>query len=131
MKPVDQKYLHDPDNGSTGDCMRASVASVLELPIEEVPHFALKPARECTADYVRFLAERGYAVYCTYGEDGMASHPEILPGEHEYYFGVGPSPRDKNVTHQVVCHKGKVVHDPHPDKTELDGMNYFEILLKL
>lgn len=38
MKPVRQLYRHDPANGVYGDCWRACIASVLELPIEDVPH---------------------------------------------------------------------------------------------
>jgi hypothetical protein len=39
MKPVDQEFVHRPDIGQHGDCQRAVIASLLELPITEVPHF--------------------------------------------------------------------------------------------
>lgn len=40
MTPVKQRYKHDPENGVWGDCHRAAVASVLDLALDDVPHFA-------------------------------------------------------------------------------------------
>jgi len=131
MKPVNQIYLHDPDNNSVGDCWRACIASVLELPIEEVPHFGLLDVREGRREELKFLSKYGYTIYAIYGDGSMGNHPKIEVDENEYYFAIGVSPRDKNVHHQVVCHKGEIVHDPHPDKTNLKSISHFEILLKL
>lgn len=39
MIPLKQKYKHDPENGIYGDCYRTCIASILEMNIEEVPHF--------------------------------------------------------------------------------------------
>jgi hypothetical protein len=39
MKPIDQEFMHDPEKGIIGDCFRACIASILELDINEVPHF--------------------------------------------------------------------------------------------
>ena len=131
MKEVNQSILHDPDNGKNGDCWRASIASVLELPIEDVPHFADMNIREGRMSELKLLAKHGFTAYTIYGEKSMNDHPKMLPDDNEYYFAIGPSPRNKDINHQVVCHKGKIVHDPHPDKTGLAGISYFEILLKL
>lgn len=51
MTPVDQQHLpdpargdgHDPD-GIAGDCLRASLATILDLPADQVPHVAHYPA---------------------------------------------------------------------------------------
>lgn len=40
MTPVDQTILHDPDAGLYGDCQRAVIASLLDLPIDSVPNFS-------------------------------------------------------------------------------------------
>lgn len=131
MKPINQSILHDPEHGKNGDCWRACIASVLELPIEDVPHFGDMDDRKGRMVELQLLAKYGFTIYSIYGDGGMANHPEILPEDHEYYFAIGPSPRDKNISHQVVCHNGKIVHDPHPDKTNLSGISHFEILLKI
>ncbi len=39
MIPLMQRNHHDPANGIYGDCHRAAIASLLELPMDDVPHF--------------------------------------------------------------------------------------------
>ena len=58
MTPVDQRVLdHDPARGRFGDCLRACVASVLELPYEAVPQFAV--ADDWVERLQEWLAPRG------------------------------------------------------------------------
>lgn len=135
MKKINQEILHDPENKIMGDCWRACIASVLELPLKDVPHFELLDIREGRRKELKFLAKHGYTIYAIYGEGKMGNHPKMMSDENEYYFAIGSSPRyfekNKSVSHQVVCHKGKIVHDPHPDKTNLGSISHFEILLKI
>ena len=121
--------MHDPENGKEGDCWRACVASIFELPIEDVPHFVTLGDRNRTKEYIKFLYKRRWGIYSVTTEN--EDFPCITKDEHEYYFAIGPSPRFKNATHMVVCHKGEIVHDPAPDKQGVDSINYFEILFKL
>ncbi len=130
MIPINQKKLHDPKKGVNGDCMRACVASVFELPIEEVPEFEDMSTREYNHEYIKFFGKKGYGLYSLYVEAG-GKHPEMLKDECEYYFMVGPSPRGFDADHQCVGYKGKLVHDPHPDKTGLKSLRNIEILVKL
>lgn len=45
MIPVMQEVVGDGKEGRPiGDCLRACVASIFELPIEDVPHFAAAPS---------------------------------------------------------------------------------------
>lgn len=39
MTPVTQEFRHDPKNFIWGDCHRAALATILDLPISKVPHF--------------------------------------------------------------------------------------------
>lgn len=50
MKPVNCTVKDDPANGSYGDCVRACVASILEMESDQVPHFyANGPAEDLEA----------------------------------------------------------------------------------
>lgn len=129
MIPVNQSIIHDPKNGKNGDCWRAAIASVLELSINEVPHFGDMEYIEGIKAELRFLMKYGFSLYRIYMPAG--EYPKLTEDECPYYFIVGASPRDKNITHQVVGYKGKIIHDPHPDKTGLTSINHFEILFKL
>ena len=121
MKPADQQFVHRPDIGQHGDCQRAVIASLLELPIAEVPHF-LQDANGDPDEYwlalQRFCREHGF-VYLTvparsggafFGDEGQVFH-EIS----------GPSPRGNGVSHAVVGCNGEVVFDPHPSRAGLAG----------
>lgn len=112
MKPVDQEFLHKPEEGSVGDCLRACLASVLELPIADVPHFAkLYPtAPECWCEVFDWLEDRGHE----YVYVGL-----INLDRDRFYIASGPSPRSGR--HAVVCKGSEVIHDPHPSKSGLTG----------
>lgn len=105
MIPVDQQFLHDTETGSVGDCFRACIASVLELPIEAVPHFALLGSR-----WQRVLD--GYLA-------GLSREIEWAPGlppEDLWAIVTVTSPRSQDIKHSVIWHGGKMVHDPHPSR---------------
>lgn len=125
MTPVKQQYKHNPPE-TYGDCHRAALASLLDLPIEQVPHFmdGLSPdegeAFETRQD--EFLNSRGldcirFPVQAeSLGETCYAANvwnPDklfLLGGESKN--GVG---------HTVVAGKDGVVHDPALDNSGIIG----------
>ena len=116
MKPVMQTIM---DN-KKGDCFRACVASIFELPIEEVPNFVDVPTDSKHGWWpavIQFFVERGY--YPLPFEIGdFTSGGWALP--EGYQIISGESPRG-NWDHAVVAKDGKIVHDPHPEGTGLDS----------
>jgi len=134
MIPVDQSIIHDPDNKRYGDCWRACVASVLEISLGKVPHFAgngKEDQGDPTKEYLRFMAKHGFLVMSMHmpvGKNGLVNHPVPADDEHPYYFIIGKSPRFKDVDHICVGYQQGLIHDPHPDKTGLDSISVFEIL---
>lgn len=123
MTPVDQEFVHKPEIGQYGDCQRAVIASLLNLPICDVPHFLHD------GDTYEFW-DRIQSFLITYGYQWMvfkkspAGVGELFFGSDEidiYHEISGVSPRDPNVRHAVVGCNGVIVHDPHPDKTGLAG----------
>ena len=120
MKKVDQIITHDPENGVYGDCQRACIASLLELDINEVPHFHESGKED---DFHRslnqFLGERGLVcIAFKFGSglvfEDLVSLPDPIDCYHMIY---GYSSR--GVFHAVVGLNGEVVHDPHPAKEGL------------
>jgi hypothetical protein len=104
MKPVDQTQF--AGEGVGGNCVQASVASILELPLSDVPHFlAIADApNQWELAMMDWMEERGVGYIRREGE-------WIFDG---YYLASGPSPR--GVSHMVVYHDGKLAHDPHPSR---------------
>lgn len=143
MTPVDQTSFYDPDappNRQRGNCLTAVVASLLELPIDEVPNFVQDHVDHDLADESdggdwnwwtrlhRFIAERGHRMHYLRNVEAAEPHPshddgfaDPEPGEH--YAVAGVSPRDPRIHHIVIYRDGVMVHDPHPDRTGLASID--------
>ena len=115
-----QQFIHDPENGSVGDCWRACIAGLLGLPIEEVPHFVRDFEEpdwwEATRRFVRDHSPGDQIdwydpTFPAYIGDGW---PVVILS--------GPSPRG-DWMHSVLADSltGEVVWDPHPSRAGLAG----------
>lgn len=124
MTPVKQTILHDPENGKFGDCFRACIASLLELPITAVPHFCDQYNPSWFRELNEWLAPRGY-FFLEFGcEDPKGWEfwlDQCACGGDLYHTLCGPSPRFKDASHAVIGKNGKFVFDPHPSDAGLAG----------
>lgn len=122
MKPVDQIVFED----GKGDCLRACVAAILELPVEEVPNFAEDGSYINGA--IQYLGSRGFVTLrVDFTGEGYDSHQYFSCPSH-YAVVCGKSPRstpEKRKGHAVVGRAWgwsfKVDHDPHPSRAGLAG----------
>lgn len=135
MKPVKQAIAHDPAKGINGDCFRAVIASLLELPIEEVPHFIHDGLDDPNTWYVRlteWLRPRGLA-YLEHdvSADGGEGWRKYFAGQNVnlYHAITGPSPRFKGEMHCVVGRNGEVVFDPHPEASGVPSHMLYGLLI--
>src|SRR3954462_14709277 len=112
MVPADQEFLYQETPRVYGDCVRASIASVLELPISEVPHFLHLAKGEVYENYCLiedFLLAKGCEVLW---QVNIEDH--LVVGRNVYHLISGQSPRDPTIGHMVVGLNGAICHDPHP-----------------
>lgn len=116
MTPVDQDVFGE----GKGNCWAACIATVLDLPLSEIPNFCGEPERNDNwfSDTDKWLKSRGYRVIGFEGASGISM------GEGAYALVTGPSPRG-NFSHVVVMTvqdgNFKVAHDPHPSRAGLAG----------
>lgn len=125
MKPIFQdKFGADPDNidpATTGNCFQSCIASLLELPIEEVPHFVCEPGNWFSA-FERWLADRGFWVHIHEGN--------VLPSAWSgLVIGNGWSPRGNR--HSVLYNCDQLAHDPHPEGGGLEKVESFYFLVPM
>ena len=104
-----------------GNCYAAAIASLLEIPITEVPNVEtlFHIEGQLWLDVMlKFLESKGYKLQTkSVTEDGY------------YYIASGDSPR--GVKHSVIYFNGKMVHDPHPTREGLLSIDYYERLMPI
>lgn len=139
MTPQKQLYRHDPAAGVWGDCDRATIACLLDLPaVADVPHFHDRGVSSEVADAVKraWLAKRGYGIWRTVVA-GSAPLADVLAmaghfNPEEYWLLIGQS---RNGTgHVVICRGDKIVWDPSLDNSGIVGPDgdywYMDVLTR-
>lgn len=123
MTPVNCRVKHDPDNNQYGDCIRACVATVMDLDAEDVPHFVHDdPDWETAVGRMnRWLGMYGLtAFFVGYPpdpiEDVFKSMQDVNSETTYLLFG-----RTNHGDHVVVCKGGEIIHDPSWIKSPLIG----------
>jgi hypothetical protein len=115
MTPVFQKVI-DKEHG---DCMQATVASLFDLSIENVPEF-IKLGGEWFDSMSSIYKDKGYSLCCFNPRKNIERTKEVLKADKgvggywaasvaSVHFGDG-------VTHSVIIDENmNVVHDPNPN----------------
>ena len=126
MKPQHQTTFGNGKNGrEPGNCFAACIASILEVPLTEVPNFCATP--EWVKELNLWLFPRGFF----YVDFRMAEDcpPEEVFCWAGYHVISGDGPR--GCRHSVVGRAGKIVHDPHPSGAGLLTEEEYGFLIPL
>lgn len=115
MIPVHCMVRHDPDAGTVGDCVRACVASIMELPYDAVPHFyegdcdGIEGERRVKA----WLRTQNASLFrCAYGSIGFEQLMEHMSQFPDLHYMLSGELIGNCGCHMVVCKGDKIVHDP-------------------
>lgn len=104
-------FAGDP-SGRMGNCLQAAVATLLGLPLDDVPHFA--ESSEWASDLASFAFQSGYA---TVWRGGGAPAPNNG-------LAFGPTIRSADIAHAVAILDGQV-WDPHPSRAGLTSVSTY------
>jgi hypothetical protein len=128
MKPTQQTILHDPANGQYGNCLSAVLASLLHLPIQQIPLFN-EPGRwmQQLNDWLRPFG-LGYLVLTP---DSFRDACGIVGLVGCYHEIAGPSQRWANTDHACVGVDGHVAFDPHPSAAGLQEVTSCGVFIAL
>ena len=129
------KVFQDKYGPANGNCMQAALASLLELPLEEVPHFH-SHGEDWFKPFFEFLQLKGYDYHgcpsnCKrlghWGDEQMDAKLARSEGVDGLYYASVYSPglfdrvqyicnpNYRAPTHAVIIDKDfNIVHDPHP-----------------
>lgn len=119
MKPIMQNQ-----RGQFGNCLTACVASILELPIEQVPNFIEfdKGNGEYLQVFNDFLGQYGYQALTIF----LSVLDETwIPSGYHLIYGYS----EEGVKHAVVGYQGKIVHDPAPDGSPLAKIESYTVFV--
>lgn len=108
MIPVEQVHTAPPD----GDCMRACLASILELPLEDVPNYH---GSTWAMRYQEWLNARNLMMLTWAHSDGQDGQDAVT--ETGYAILCAKSPRG-DYNHAVVTYAGEIVWDPSPHRDD-------------
>lgn len=116
MKKVFQSKVSEVD----GDCMRAVVASLLELDLNEVPNF-IEYREASNFEMMKFFFDKKYHpcfIYKhNYTTEQLIEIANICGGVNGYFYASVPSQTYKDGGHAVVVDLNlNIVHDPNPNQ---------------
>jgi len=120
MKPVEQLVLHNPVAGHRGDCIRACLASLLEIEPEAMPNFVDNHGPMGWWDEIRRWLRDDLARLGLHGplDLGAVEHLDdvIQWGADQYAYAIATvqSPRGSFGHCVVVDRHGDIAHDPSP-----------------
>jgi len=127
VKPVTQTVLGGGEDGKpAGNCFRACLASVIECDIDSFPEFE-NMGRDWWNPFQKSLGEHGYMCH-GFGKPEDMDNPELAPGVDGYIVVSGGSPRGYSRGHAVIYKDGEMVHDPHPSREGITGLNGFYMI---
>jgi len=127
MIPIYQTQIHDPENGVDGNCLSATLASLLHLRIEDVPIFK---GTSWVTELNDWLRPKGLA-YLLLNVDALHEIFRCQGVKEMWHEAGGPSQNHKDVGHSVVAKDLVQIHDPHPGNkvpTMIDSVGLFVVL---
>jgi hypothetical protein len=129
MTPQKQTIFGSPN----GNCFATCVASLLDLPLSEVPNFCGGENENWFSEFQQWLGERGF-----YAIDLHAvSEPFLCPvpdGTLVIISGMGA----RGLLHSIIGsyrlkdgeHFWDHVHDPHPDDTGIEDVRSITFIVR-
>lgn len=119
----DQEFTVGDGSGRTGDCLRAAIATLLQIPCDRVPHFGefsdWVAAVQCFRDGLEFR----------WPQPSRPLFPAV-DADGGMVVGCGRSPRGHMHAVLMSATDGMIVHDPHPSRDGLAGDVEYLILLR-
>lgn len=120
LREVTQWFLAGREDGIPGDCVRAAVASLLNLDPSEVPHFTCQDdTRVWPLALAAFANQHGWNVE---RREFKEEEGDRLP---DFGLAIGQSPR--GISHAVVTRDGEMAWDPHPSR---EGLRFVQQVIE-
>ena len=118
IRVMQTELVHAPTTGRFADCFQACIASLFELPLDGVPHFAKEQREEWQDGVNDWLAERGFYLLRVADERQL----------HGHYMAVGPVSGFVNFgQHSVIRRYGRLWHNPDGTERDVESGHLFVV----
>jgi len=123
MIPIDQTNI----STTKGNCHQAALASILELPLDDVPDFCnlYDDKSWRIEENIWFKNKFNIWILTLNACDFNFEDDKSLPTTYHLIAGISP----RGVMHCCVGLSGNIVHDPHPSKAGLKAPRYFDFFI--
>lgn len=118
-----EEILQTKIGNKEGNCLAASISSILELDIDDFPELPNKPDGAWNEVANEYLEKIGYCLI-------TITHDKAFPFPIKGYHLICGNNPQLNCGHAIVGKDGKIVFDPSGSPTELENI-YYGILLKI
>lgn len=130
MRLTKQTKLSTPDGSIRGNCFRACLSSIMDLDIEDIPHFE-DMGQEWHEPFFNFLKEKNYEFEGT-GQKKNFDKLKRYEGIEGCVIVFGKSPREYVKSgHAVIYKNGEFFFDPHPSNEGLTEVEGYYMITKL
>lgn len=122
MKPTEQTKFYDPIAKTKGNYLSACLASLVEIPIDSVPKFEdMNSQSEIDITMDIWLKSIGYnRVVCKHAfPSNYRLSKCIIIGKTKF-----------GLEHAMISKDGLIIHNPHPDKIEIETIEEYWFILK-
>lgn len=112
MRPVQQTILANDPQGRFPNCLQATLASIMEKELDQVPHFAQMGDEVWAQEMWNWVIAQGWNI----SNHTTPNHPR------HYMLVIGHT--ERMTSHAVVYKDGVLAHDPHPEGIGLIFANW-------
>lgn len=128
MTPQHQTIFSDELKGICGNCFSACIASLFDMPLDLVPHFAAD--KDWFDLFWEFLKTTPFDFEGTWDVKNNPNWFQDFKGVDGYVIVGGTSPRGIKNGHAVIYKDGMPFFDPHPDGTFLIEAKHINLIVR-
>lgn len=134
-KFIDQTKFSTKDGTQKGNCFSACLASLMDLPIENVPNFAMMEEDTWYGNFLDFLEKYNHSYKGMFYFEQEGTWADLLKEYPEFgdtFIVGGKSPRDWiTAGHAVIYKDNKLLHDPHFSREGILLLEYAYLIRKI
>lgn len=122
------KKLQQTKFNEEGNCFTTCIASILETEIEKIPSKIESEDWWSYESRLNIFLKDNYDVFLLFVE--FPEGAEFIDNNYENSLYIACGKAKRGFEHAVIYEGNSMIHDPHPDNSGIESINYAYIFLK-